>query len=62
MGVDFKGILFDGSVIVSDTDVNLRPAIQIISPALTFSTGIFSVLSNLKSFVNLPFQLSYHQD
>ena len=57
MGVDFKGILFDGSVIVSDTDVNLRPAIQIISPALTFSTGIFSVLSNLKSFVNLPFSI-----
>ena len=52
-----KGILFDGSVIVSDTDVNLRPAIQIISPALTFSTGIFSVLSNLNSLVSLPFSI-----
>ena len=39
---------------VSATDVSANPAMQIISPALTASTGILSVPSYLNNFVSLP--------
>ena len=54
IGVDLIGVSLISLHIVSDTDVSAKPAIQIISPALTESTGILSVPSYLNSFVNLP--------
>ena len=57
IGVDFKGIETDGSQIVSATEAFFKPAIQIISPASTLSTGILSVLLKRNNFVNLPFSI-----
>ena len=54
MGVDFNGSFTDKSQIVSATEASDKPAIQTISPAVTFSAIIRSVPAKVKSFVNLP--------
>ena len=59
IGVDLSGVKTEGSLIVSDTEASFNPAIQIISPACTFSTGTLLLLSNRKSFVILPFSIIF---
>ena len=57
IGVDFKGVKIEVSQIVSATDACFKPAIQIISPASTRSTGTLSVLLKRNSFVSLFFSI-----
>ena len=59
IGVDASGLITLGSHIVSETDASFNPAIQIMSPACTCSTGILLLLSNLNSFVILPFSIIF---
>ncbi len=58
IGVDSSGFVTEGEHIVSDTAALLKPAIQIISPALTFSTATLEVPSNFNNFVNLPVSIN----
>ena len=57
IGVDLIGIDTSESHIVSATDVFVRPAMHIISPACTSLTGILSAPLNLKSFVSRPLSI-----
>ena len=54
MGVDDRGSMISGVPIVSDTDALVRPATQIMSPALTSLTGTRCVPSKRNSFVRRP--------
>ena len=54
IGVDLIGTSLASLQMVSATDVSANPAMHIISPALTASTGILSVPSYLNNFVSLP--------
>ena len=59
IGVDFKGVVTLVLQIVSATEAFVKPAIQMISPQKTSSTGTFFVPSNLKSFVKRPFSIKF---
>ena len=59
IGVDFKGVVTLVLQIVSATEAFVKPAMQMISPQKTSSTGTFFVPSNLKSFVKRPFSIKF---
>ena len=47
------------SQIVSATEAFVSPAIQIISPQFTTSTGVLFIPSNLYNFVNRPLSTKF---
>ena len=54
MGVDCRGSVTSILQIVSATDASVKPAMQIISPAVTVFTGILSAPRKVNNFVRRP--------
>ena len=58
IGVASNGVVTSGEQIVSATDVLAKPAMQMMSPARTLSTGIRDAPSNLRSLVKRPVSIT----